>query len=198
EQRLHHLLGDRAAALHDSLAADVGPQGAPDADRIDAAMAIEVRVLRRQEGAPHVLGNARERHQVAALDVELTDQRVVGGEDARRDRRLIVQQLVDRRQLRRDLAIDDEGGDAAGEPRQHRSPEEEPPEHARATLLPCHRGRTHVTGWAEEGQSASGLTRTRLSLYSWRRMPPRGPQPVSGVAPALRCNWCGVEVEGTR
>ena len=29
-------------------------------------------------------------------------------------------------------------------------------------------------------------------------MPPRAPQPGSGVAPALRCNWCGVEVEGTR
>lgn len=29
-------------------------------------------------------------------------------------------------------------------------------------------------------------------------MPPRAPQPGSGVAPVLRCDWCGVAVEDTR
>ena len=29
-------------------------------------------------------------------------------------------------------------------------------------------------------------------------MPPQALQPGSGVAPVLRCDWCGVVVEGTR
>ena len=107
QEGLDHLLRDRAAALHDVAVKEVRQERARHALRVDAAVAVEVGVLGGEKREPHVLRDAFERDQVAALDVELADQRAVVRIDAGRDRRLVVQDLVDRRQVGRDLLVED-------------------------------------------------------------------------------------------
>src|SRR6185503_9791343 len=77
EERLHDLLRDRAAALYHPVAREIGPQRAQYAGRIDAAVAVELGVLGGEEREPHVLRDTIERHEIAALGVELADQRSV-------------------------------------------------------------------------------------------------------------------------
>ena len=137
QQRLHDLLGDRAAALHDAMVLDrLATSARTMLERVDAAVAVEVGVLGGEEGVAHVRRDAVERHEVAPLDVELADQRAVVGEDAGRDRRLVAQELVDRRQVGRDLAVEHEARDAAGEQHRDRGPEDEPPERTPADVAP--------------------------------------------------------------
>ena len=138
QQGLHDLLGDRAAALHDLVVQQVRDRGTYDAERVHAVMSVEIGVLGREKGEAHVRRDGGERHEVASLDVELADQRAIVGEDARRDGRLVFEQLIDGRQVRRDLAIDDERRDPGCENRRHRAPGEDPPEQARPPWS-CHR-----------------------------------------------------------
>jgi hypothetical protein len=135
EKRLDHLLRDGAAALDHAVARHVGPEGPQDARGVDPAVGVELRVLGREEREPDVVRNAVERHEVATLGVELADERAVVGEDARRDRRLVLEQLIDRRQVARDLAIEDEARDAAGERPGDRDPQDDAAERASAPLF---------------------------------------------------------------
>src|SRR5262249_56619209 len=63
QERLHDLLRDRAASLHDLMVQDVGDQSAQDAERIDAVMAIELRILGGEEGEAHVTWDGLERDE---------------------------------------------------------------------------------------------------------------------------------------
>src|SRR2546422_469043 len=57
EERLHDLLGDRAAALHHLTMQDVHHQRARDAERVDTAVAIEIGILGGEESEPDVRGD---------------------------------------------------------------------------------------------------------------------------------------------
>jgi len=138
EERLHHLLRDRAAALHHLMVQEVRHEGAQNAQRVHPVMPVEIGVLGGQKGQAHVRRDAGQRNEVAALDVELADQRPVVGEDTGGDRRLVAQELVDGRQVRGDLPIDDEPRDAGGEQSRHHAPGDDAPEHARPPWS-CHR-----------------------------------------------------------
>jgi hypothetical protein len=112
-----------------------------------------------------VLRDPVEGDEIASLDVELADQRAVVRVDPGRDRRLVVEQLIDRRQVARDLAIDDEADDARGEHAGEGGPEDEPSKPTAASSS-SHLFGGHVTGSSGEGQSPRRLTRRRLSPYS--------------------------------
>ena len=77
EEHLGQLLGDGAAALHDAAAAEVLVDRARDAHRIHAEVRVEARVLGGDDGLAERRGHLGERHEDAALDVELGDQLVV-------------------------------------------------------------------------------------------------------------------------
>ena len=124
EQGLHHLLRDGAAALLHPLARQVGEERAGDAEGIDARVAVEVGVLRGEEGRPHVGGHAIERHQVSPFDEELAEHGAVFGEDLGCGRRLVAEELIHRREVLADLTVDD----VADRPRCHDAGEQEGPE----------------------------------------------------------------------
>ena len=97
-----------------------------------------------------------ERKQVAPLDVELADQRAVVAVDPRRDRRLVVQYLIDRRQVRRDLTVEEQPGDRDDEHPGQRAPEENPSHESRARPSRRHRASLHVTGCQPQGKGSTG------------------------------------------
>ena len=53
ERVLHELLGDRRASLHGPLVRDIGPEGAPHAANVDAAVLVEALVLDRDDRVLH-------------------------------------------------------------------------------------------------------------------------------------------------
>ena len=77
EEHLGELLGDGAAALHDAPAPEVLVDRARDAGRIHPVVGVEACVLGGDDGLAQRLGDLGERHEDAALDVELGDQLVV-------------------------------------------------------------------------------------------------------------------------
>ena len=82
ELLLHHLLGDRGAALHGLAFVDVAherPQGRAD---VDAVMGVEVRVLDREDRVDGVLRDLAERHGLPVdLGLEGGQQGPVRGVD---------------------------------------------------------------------------------------------------------------------
>ena len=86
EERAGQLLRDRAAALGPLAAEDlehVGPDGPEDAAHVDAAVAEEARVLRRDDGVDEGLGDLVVGDLDASLLGELLDRPAVGGIDRR-------------------------------------------------------------------------------------------------------------------
>ena len=84
EERAGQLLGDRAAALGPLAAEDlehVGPDGPEDAAKVDAAVAEEARVLRRDDGVDEGLGDPVIGDLDAPLLGELLDRPAVRGVD---------------------------------------------------------------------------------------------------------------------
>ena len=64
---LHELLRDRGAALHRALVRDVGPESAPHAAHVEAAVLVEPAVLRRDDRLLHEEADPVGRHEHAAL-----------------------------------------------------------------------------------------------------------------------------------
>ena len=64
---LHELLGDRRAALHGALMADVGPERARHAADVDSTVLVEALVLGRDDRLLHPRADAVARHEHPAL-----------------------------------------------------------------------------------------------------------------------------------
>ena len=78
----HELLGDRRAALDDLARLDIRVDGARDALRVDAAVAVEAPVLDRDRGLRHPGADPRERDDLpVALGRDRAEERPVGGVD---------------------------------------------------------------------------------------------------------------------
>lgn len=82
---------DKAAVLDH--VDDVVEDGAHDAARIDAAMAVEILVLGREEGLDDTRRNGGDGDIETALAGELADQLAVARMDARHHRRLVIGEL---------------------------------------------------------------------------------------------------------
>ncbi len=79
---------DEAAVLHD--VHDIVEDGADDAHRIDAAMAVEILVLGREEGIDHAGRNGGDGNVEAALAREFADEFAVARMHAGHDRRFVI------------------------------------------------------------------------------------------------------------
>ncbi len=110
EEDLGELLGDGAAALHDAPAPEVLVDRARDAGRVHSVVGVEARVLGGDDGVAQGLGDLRERHEDAALDVELGDELVVVVVDLRALARVEGLELGDRGQGSGEDREDPEGG----------------------------------------------------------------------------------------
>src|SRR5688500_2490384 len=77
------LLGDGAAALDDSPAAEVGDHGTEDAAAINAVVLIEAAILGGDHGGHQRVRHLLERHRYAVLLVERRDESVFGIVDQR-------------------------------------------------------------------------------------------------------------------
>ncbi len=73
EEVLRQLLGDRGAALNNALGLGVDGQRADGADDVDAEVAEEAPVLRRQHGLDEIVGQFLERNRIVVLDAALAD-----------------------------------------------------------------------------------------------------------------------------
>ena len=94
---LGNLLRDRRGADRPALAVpapEIGQRGPEHRDRVDPAMAVEVLVLGRQKGLDDLLGDRADRHKNPALGRILGQQPPVAGMHPRRNRRLIMRQLL--------------------------------------------------------------------------------------------------------
>jgi hypothetical protein len=98
QQRFHHLLRDGAAALYLAAGHQVVDDGPHDAERIDAAMLVEGIILGRDEGVADDGRNLSDRHQVPLFEVKFADDGAVIGQHLRRHRRMILRQLLHRRE----------------------------------------------------------------------------------------------------
>ena len=137
EEVARHLHRDRARALVAPARKDVAHRGARDADRIDARMLEEARVLGRQDGVPHHRRNVLDAHEAAALLAELPDQHAVGGVDPQRDLGTVVGDRLERRQAvvgeqRGERKAEQPGERGEGGNRHHREQQVPPGEAARA------------------------------------------------------------------
>ena len=74
ESRLHDLLVDRAAALGDAARAEVEPERAGHADRIDADVMVEPHVLGGDERVRHEARQRRERHRRGDAPVDAVER----------------------------------------------------------------------------------------------------------------------------
>ena len=74
EARLHDLLVDRAAALGDAARAEVEPERAGHADRVDADVVAEAHVLRGDERVRHEARQRRERHRRRDAPVDAVER----------------------------------------------------------------------------------------------------------------------------
>ena len=96
QEVLGHLLGDGGGALRAAPAAvllHVEHRRARDAGEVDAAVLVEILVLRRDEGVDDELGHRLDREVEPPLARIFGEQRAVGGVHPRHDRGLVVLQL---------------------------------------------------------------------------------------------------------
>ncbi len=103
ERVLDELLGDRRGALRGALAEHVLDQGAGDALEVDAVVFVEARVLDRDHRVLDVRGDLARGEQDLVLVAGQRADRFAGGvEDLAVLRRLVLGEVVDRRQVLRD------------------------------------------------------------------------------------------------
>ena len=86
---------DGRCALRAVALAEVGETGAERAEVVDATVLVEAGILDREDRVLHDLGDLRDRHEVAPLLAEFTEENAVRGEDAHRQLRPIVGEAVD-------------------------------------------------------------------------------------------------------
>src|SRR5206468_1676647 len=121
---LHELLRDRGCAAHDGVMKEVVADGADDAEDVDAGVGPERLVLGAERRVDDDLGHLIERHDLAALDLELVEERLAGAVvDLRRERERVLRKVFrggeiraeerersDRPDRREADARDEEGG----------------------------------------------------------------------------------------
>ncbi len=96
QEVLRHLLGDGGGALRALVAAEILHEHdgrARDAGKIDAAVLVEILVLRGDEGVDHELGDRLDRQIEAAFARVFGEQRPVGRVHPGHHRRLVILQL---------------------------------------------------------------------------------------------------------
>jgi hypothetical protein len=96
QEVFRHLLGDGGGPLRALVAAEVldeHQRRARDAGNVDAAVLVEILILRRDEGVEHELGDRLNRQIEAALARVFGEQRPVRGVHAGHHRRFIILQL---------------------------------------------------------------------------------------------------------
>ncbi len=113
EELARHLLGDGAAAGHATVLGQRLPDRTRDAGRVDAAMFVEVRVLRGHERALDVDRHLADVDRVAAGLAKDSDQAAVIGIDVHRLLQLHVAQRLDRRQLGGDGVVEEAQDDGS-------------------------------------------------------------------------------------
>ena len=104
EKVARHLHGDGAGALCVVTRDDVGERGARQAIEIHGAMLIETRILDGQQGLAHAQGDLLQGQEFAALLAVFGQQLAFAGENAQRQRGLVLCQVLDGRQILPGLA----------------------------------------------------------------------------------------------
>ncbi len=94
------LHGDRAAALAAPAADEVGQDRPRETRVVDPAVLVEAVVLGSEDGLLQGRRHVLDPHVLAPLFAELAQQDAIGAPDAQRDLRPVVDQRVDRRQVR--------------------------------------------------------------------------------------------------
>ena len=120
EKSARDLLRDRAAARHMQAALDDHvAERAQDAGEVDARVAVEVRVFRREKGVLQLLGDVLDLDRDAARLADRGDQLRIAGVDTQRNLQAYILEHVDGRQARLDQPVGDSNPDGADHDAQH-------------------------------------------------------------------------------
>ena len=99
QKTLGDLLGNGAAALNDGSGLEIFKERSYNTEKIDAAMFVKTRILSCDEGLLQLFGNALKGYDDASLFIELGDFLIVVRKDGRDDRRMVIFERSDFRQI---------------------------------------------------------------------------------------------------